>query len=210
MLVKWLWDIEPSKLNPRYCNDCEVFAKKHPGGAEVELAMLFIDIRGSTALAERLGTKEFTRLIDRFYTEISRVLIKSDALIEKLIGDEVAALFVPGYAGADYTARAIDAAKNALKVTGYFDRHGPWIRVGIGVHKGAAFVGSVGSSQGMIEIIALGDAVNIAARLCQAAKAGEIIVSDDACKAAGITCHNDSKRRLALKGRREEVDVCIQ
>src|SRR5262245_11885688 len=55
-----------SKLNPNMCNTCELYAQQHPGGAEVPLTMLFTDIRGSTTLAEKLGTKQFSALIARF------------------------------------------------------------------------------------------------------------------------------------------------
>src|SRR5262249_37678914 len=48
----------PSKSNPRICNFCERFAAQHPGGAEIELSLLFADVRGSTGLAERVGTAE--------------------------------------------------------------------------------------------------------------------------------------------------------
>src|SRR5438874_13267590 len=55
----------PSRMNPRWCSACETFAKHHPGGAEIPLSLLFADIRGSTALAETLGTAQFSRLIAR-------------------------------------------------------------------------------------------------------------------------------------------------
>lgn len=209
LLVRHLSGIQPSRLNPRYCNDCEVFAKKHPGGAEVELAMLFADVRGSTTLAEKISAIDFTSLINRFYQKTSDVMIRSDALIEKLMGDEVAALFVPGYAGPEYTKRAVEAAKEVLKVTGHAHSKEPWIPVGIGVHKGTAFVGAIGSKDDVIEITALGDAVNITARLSQAAGPGEIIVSEEACAAAEMDCENFESRQLSLKGRSEPVNVRV-
>mgnify|MGYP002620813621 CR=1 FL=1 len=208
-LVRHVAGIQPSKLNPRYCNDCEVFAKKHPGGAEVQLAMVFADVRGSTGLAERLGTREFTHLIDRFYQTTSEVMIRADALIEKLIGDEVTALFVPGYAGADYTRRAIEAAQEVLRLTGHADPQGPWAPVGIGVHQGRAFVGAIGAKQDIIEITALGDAVNIGARLGQSASPGEILISADACGAAPRVCETLERRDLAIKGHSQTLNVGV-
>jgi adenylate cyclase len=209
VIVRLLWNIRPSKLNPRYCNDCENFSREYPGGAEVELAMLFVDVRGSTPLAERVGVADFTQLIDRFYRETSHVLIQSDALIEKLVGDEVAALYVPGYAGSEYTERAVQAAQDVLKITGHGDREGPWIPVGAGLHKGKAFVGTVGSKEGIIEITALGDAVNITARLAGEAKQGEILVSEEACTATKMDYEKLEQRQLSLKGRNEPVTVRV-
>ena len=209
MVVKLFYGIQPSKMNPRMCNDCEIFAEEHQGGAEVELAMLFADVRGSTTLAEGSSPVEFAQLIDRFYQVATDVLIHADALIEKLIGDEVTALFVPGYAGGDYTRRAIGAAQELLKATGHKDPAGPWIPVGVGVHHGRAFVGAVGSKEGVVEITALGDAVNIAARLASQAGPGEIIVSEEAILAAGIEGEVYEQRHLTLKGRSEPVDVRV-
>src|SRR5207249_312337 len=85
----------PSRMSPRLCDVCESFARTHPGGAEISLSLLFADIRGSTALAETLGTTQFSKLIARFYDAVTDELIRSDALIDRLIGDEVIALFIP-------------------------------------------------------------------------------------------------------------------
>jgi adenylate cyclase len=208
-LVKLFYEIQPSKMNPRMCNDCEIFAEEHQGGAEVELAMLFADVRGSTTIAEGASSVEFAQLIDRFYQVATEVLIHADALIEKLIGDEVTALFVPGYAGGDYTRRSIGAAQELLNATGHKDPAGPWVPVGVGVHHGRAFVGAVGSKEGVVEITALGDAVNIAARLASQAGPGEIIVSEEAILSGGLDGEEFERRRLSLKGRSEPVDVRI-
>jgi adenylate cyclase len=127
-LVKMFYGKQPARANPLFCNACEVFASKHPGGAEIELAMLFADIRGSTTLAEKLGSREFRHLIDRFFRVATDVLVHSDGLIEKLIGDEVAALYVPGFAGPLYTERAVQAARRLLAATGHGSAAGPSAR----------------------------------------------------------------------------------
>src|SRR5690349_3913122 len=108
---------QPSRMNPHLCNSCERNAGSHPGGAEIPLTMLFADIRGSTALAESLGTAQFTALISRFYNVVTDELIKEDALIDRLIGDEVIALFVPGLAGNRHAEKAVRAAQGILKAT---------------------------------------------------------------------------------------------
>jgi adenylate cyclase len=203
-LVKLILGKAPSTVNPLICNDCEVFARKHPGGAEVDLAMLFADIRGSTGLAETLGDARFRGLIDHFYRLATDVLVHKDALIEKLAGDEVSALFVPGFAGEHYTEKAIDAAAALLEATGA--RHIP---IGIGVHKGRAFVGSVGTQGGMVAFAALGDAVNTAARLASVAGAGELLVSDEAMEHAAMGVEGFEQRTLTLKGRTAPISVRV-
>lgn len=208
-LVRLLFNKRPSQYNSRLCTACEHFAREHIGGAEVDLAMLFADIRGSTTLAEKMRATEFSQLINRFYQSAAAVLIRSDALIEKLMGDAVTGLYFPGFAGPDYVRRAIDAARDLLHVTGHADPRGPWIPVGVGVHSGTAFAGAVGSKDSVTEIAALGDAVNTAARLASQAGPGEIIVSEDACLAARMDTTGLEQRRLSLKGRSEPVNVHV-
>jgi adenylate cyclase len=183
-------------------------AQRHPGGAEIELTLLFADVRGSTSLAESLGTAAFTQLIGRFYDTLSHVLISAEALIDRLIGDEVIALFIPLMVGPEHAGRAVDAARRILLETGHGSREGPWVPVGAGVHTGTAFVGSVGSA-GVTDFTALGDDVNVTARLAAAAGAGEILVSSATARAAGLPPVGLETRRLELKGRHEPMDVYV-
>jgi adenylate cyclase len=196
-------------MNPHLCNVCENFANKYQGGAEIELSMLFADVRGSTALAEKMTPTDFSKLIDRFYRVSTRKLYHANALVEKLIGDEVTGLFVPGFAGPNHAGVAIKAAKSILHETGHADPSGPWLPVGIGVHTGTAFVGSVSAEGGQTEITALGDAVNTAARLASLAGPGEVILSDESRLMSGLSTDNLESRKLELKGRSEPVDAWV-
>src|SRR5690606_35289843 len=98
---------DQSKYNPRSGAPCET--SEHPGGAEIVLTMLFADDRGSTALAEQMSPREFRQLINRFYTVATHVLVQTDALVNRLIGDEAIGLYIPGFAGAQHARRAIEA-----------------------------------------------------------------------------------------------------
>ena len=158
ILVRMVYNKRPSRLNPNLCNECEIFAEQYQGGAEIELTLLFADVRGSTTLAEGMSAVDFSKLINRFYNAVTRVLIRTDALIDKLIGDQAAGMYVPGFAGEDHARRGIEAAQEVLRVTGHGDADGPWIPLGAGVHTGVAFVGSVGSKDGTTDITVLGDA----------------------------------------------------
>jgi len=208
-LLHLIFHKKPSIMNPRFCNVCDDFATKFLGGAEIELTMLFADVRGSTSLAEGMKTTEFRNLINRFYQVATKILINSDAMIDKLIGDEVTAFYMPGPAGQDYAAKAVHAGEEILIQTGHNDANGPWIPVGIGIHTGVAYVGAVGATDGMVDITALGDAVNIAARLASSAKAGEILVSEETLQAAKIDSTQLEKRKLALKGKSDTFDVRV-
>jgi adenylate cyclase len=103
------------------------------------------------------------------------VVDKWDGLVDEFVGDEVVALFVPGFGGEDHAQRAVGAARQLLLETGN-DGSEPWIPVGAGVHTGVAYVGRVGEDDAC-DFTAVGDAVNTTARLASSAGAGEILVS---------------------------------
>jgi adenylate cyclase len=198
-----------SVLNPLFCNQCEEAAKRLKAGVETELSMLFADIRGSTPLAESMSAAEFKKLIDRFYTESTRVLMHSLAQIDKLAGDEVSGFYLPGYIGKDYAKVAVEAAQELLRVTGHSDPEGPWAPVGVGINTGEAYFGTVGTGQELIEITALGDEVNVAARLASMAAAGEVVLSESTVQRAGLDTTGLEKRTLALKGKSKPMDVWV-
>ena len=196
-----------SKMNPRFCNSCEVAAAKHPGGCEVELSLLFADVRGSTGLAEQMPPSSFRALMNRFYAAANTVLIQSDAMIDKMVGDEVVALYLPLLP--EGPRRAIQAAIALLEATGHADPEGPWIPVGVGVHTGTAFVGTVGTDETVTDFTAMGDVVNVTARLASAAGPGEVLVTDAAAQAAGFDGGGSERRDLSLKGRVERLPVTV-
>jgi adenylate cyclase len=204
MAVRALFGKRPSNLNPNFCNLCDEAAREFPGGAEVEMAMLFADIRGSTVLSERMSPTEFSQLINRFYTGATRLIGEEDGMVEKLAGDSLAAFWGAGFAGSDYVRRTILVG---LKLANLMTRQE--IPVGIGVHTGIAFFGVVGASEGLTNITAVGDEVNLAARLGSIAAAGEILISEPALDAARVDSANLESRRLKLKGIHEPVDAWV-
>ncbi len=203
-LVRAVFGKERSVLNPRFCNMCDETSRRFPGGAEVEMALLFADIRGSTALAEKMSPTEFSRLIHRFYAASTKIIVEQDGLVEKLAGDEVVAFWGAGFAGPHYVRRAVDVARELLQVMAREE-----IPIGIGVHFGTAYFGAMGTAEGLMDISAKGDAVNTAARLASKAAAGEIIISEPALRAAGIDGGELESRRLELKGISEPVPVRV-
>jgi adenylate cyclase len=198
---------DQSRYNPRFCQKCEVF--EHPGGAEVPLTMLFADVRGSTQLAEQMSAREFSRLINRFYTVASHVFIQTDAMVDRLMGDEAIGLYIPGFAGPEHPRKAIEAAQDLLRLTGHRDAKGPWLPVGVGVHTGLAFVGVVGDESSTADFTALGDNVNITARLASEAGTGEILISEASYSAAGLKWEGLERRQLELKGKSEPIAVHV-
>ncbi|NIP43849.1 MAG: adenylate/guanylate cyclase domain-containing protein [candidate division Zixibacteria bacterium] len=171
--------------------------------------MLFADVRGSTNLAEMMSPIEYSRLINRFYNTAAQVMIHSDALIDKIIGDQVSAMYTPGFAGADHARRSLEAAQEILSSTGHKNHGSPWIPLGVGIHTGIAFVGSVGEEGGTTDITVLGDAANTAARLASSAQVGEILISEAAYLASGLDLGDLEVRNLTLKGKSQPVQVHV-
>ena len=193
-----------SDLNPQFCSICEDYVKKHQGGAEVEMSMLFADVRGSTALSEQMNPTEFQKLINRFYVGATDIIAKEHGLVEKLAGDAVASFWGAGFAGKNYVARTIRTAQKIQQ-----NMKAQNIPVGIGVHAGVAYFGAMGSAGGLVDISAIGDEVNAAARIASQAEAGEILVSEAALTLAEIDSGELESRTLELKGIRKPMTVRV-
>jgi adenylate cyclase len=198
----------PFAKNPRYCNLCIGQLMRNKGGAEVELTALFADVRGSTPLAERLGATGVHDVMDRFYSEGVDALVRGGALIERFMGDQIVGYFVPGYAGREHAKRALETGLDVLRVTGNIGTSEPWLPVGVGVHTGVAFVGTVGRPGGLLELTALGEDVNVAARLASEASAGEMLCSEATFNAARLALASES-RVVTLKGVSVPVPVRV-
>ena len=195
----------PSDKSPRMCASCFTFLADHHGGAEIEITLLFADIRGSTTLAEGLSTGEFHAILDRFYDVAAKTVFDHDGGIDKFVGDEVVAMFFPLLTGERHAARAVEAAQALLRATGHADPAGPWVPVGAGVHTGVAWVGAVGEGP-HTDLTALGDSVNTTARLASIAAAGEVLVTAEAAQAAGLDPEL-ARKRLELKGKQLTTEV---
>jgi adenylate cyclase len=193
---------KPSRKNPNLCSRC--CDALPAGGAEVDVAVLFADVRGSTALGQRGAAADFASLLNRFYIAATQTLLRHDAVIDKLIGDEVMAFFVRGISGPQYRRSAVRAGMDLLKAVGYGTDEGPWLEVGVAVNAGVAFVGNVGGS--VVDFTALGDPVNVSARMQQHAAGGELLV------ASGVADELTAKaprRALNLRGHQQPIDAFV-
>jgi adenylate cyclase len=176
-IAKWLGR-GPWNRNPHYCDQCEQYFREHRGGTEIDIAVVYADVRGSTQLASVMSPKDFSVLMERFYLSATKVLVDGDATIDKMTGDGVIGLFFPELGQGDYRLRAARSGLALLKAAGHGTRKGPWLPIGVGVHAGKAFVGSLGVEGGAYEFAALGETMNIGARLVVAAGEGEIVFSE--------------------------------
>lgn len=194
-----------STANPNYCNSCEKLLIKYHGGAEVPTSMLFADIRGSTALAEKMTSSEYRSVLDRFYTTATAVVFAHDGMVDKFVGDELVAAFPPMLCADEHPKHAVETAQELLRATGHADPEGPWVPIGAGVHTGRAWFGVLGEGA-HVELTIVGDPMNVTARLASLAQAGEILVSVEAAEKAGLD-PSLPRQTLELKGREEPIDV---
>jgi adenylate cyclase len=165
----------PSRKNPHYCATCIEFAP--PGGTAMNVGVMFADVRGFTRLARETDLHELTDLLRRFYAQAEAVLFP-EALIDKLIGDAVMALYIPMLGRLEDPAQTmLDHARRLLSRIGYGTPDGPFLEVGIGMDFGEAFVGNIGD-RWLWDFTAVGDVVNTAAKLQGQARGGEILMSD--------------------------------
>jgi adenylate cyclase len=195
----------PSAQNPTICAYCFSFISSQHGGADTECSMLFADIRGSTTIAESIAPSAFRDLLDRVFTTAAATVVRYDGIVDKFVGDELVALFVPAICGDRHPRLAVIAAQELLRATGHGSRNGPWVALGAGVHTASVWYGTVGHGSHR-EVTAVGDAMNVTARLASAAAAGEILVTTAAASAAGLDPALE-RRELQLKGRTAPIDV---
>jgi adenylate cyclase len=190
---------KPSRKNPNICQYC--FDHLPSGGIEIDVGVLFADVRGSTPMGEQSTATEFADRLNRFYKTATHVLIHHDGLVDKLIGDEVMALFLPGLAGPDYRRQT---ALAALELATAVDD----VPIGVAANAGIAYVGNVGSGT-VLDFTALGDAVNVGARLQSHASAGEVVLASDLYGLVAADHPGARSERVEVRGRDEPVDVHV-
>ena len=174
----------PIANNPLLCKACFGQLSGHQGGAELEISVLFADVRGSTGLAERISGAAFRDLLQGYYKVAAAEIDAHGGIIDKFLGDGVMALFVPVLTGENHAGRAIDTGRAILDGVEKKGLAARGLMVGAGIHTGEAFVGVVGSDE-KLDFTALGDTVNVAARLGGIAGPGELLVSRTAWDRAG-------------------------
>ena len=170
--------------------------------------MLFADVRGSTAMAEHMEPSAYASLLNRFYHVATEVLVRHDAIVDKLIGDEVMALFIPGICGAGYKRIAAEAAVALLDAVGYRDGAAVWMPMGAAVNSGLSYVGNVGG-EGTTDFTALGDTVNAASRLASVAAAGEVLLSQEVFATVAEEFPSQESRTMQLRGREAAFSVRV-
>jgi adenylate cyclase len=186
-----------SRKNPNMCTTC--FEKAPVGGTEAEIGVLFADVRGFTTLAETSSAGEVAELLAPFYDDAREVLLRHEAVIDKLVGDEVMALFIPPFMTGDAIEEMVAGGMELVERMAAAD-----LPVGAGCDFGLSFVGNVGQED-MKDFTALGDVVNTAARLQAQAEAGQILLSERVYEAIRDRFPDAGRVELDLKGKAAPV-----
>ncbi|HYY76563.1 MAG TPA: adenylate/guanylate cyclase domain-containing protein [Gaiellaceae bacterium] len=192
----------PSRKSPNLCDVCVEGGPD--GGFETEVGVLFADVRGFTALAEGRPPAEVGELMDRFYRVSSKTLFGHDAIVDKLVGDAVVALFWPPIVDGDPRVRMVDAAEQLLHGVGHGDGGPPWLELGVGIDFGNAYMGNLGD-ESVRDWTALGHVVNTASRLQAAARGGQIVMSERVYAAVPERFPDADPVELPLKGKAAPV-----
>jgi adenylate cyclase len=182
------------------------------GGVNQTLTVLFADIRGFTRLSEHAPPERVVQLLNNYFTAMSDIIFANGGTLDKYIGDGLMALFGAPTATPDDACNAVGAAvamqqqigiiNEQLKAEGLAE-----IAIGIGLHTGVATVGYIGSER-RSEYTAIGDTVNLAARLEQNAQPGQILLSDAVAQAAAKSnCKFSPRPPITVKNRVQPVPI---
>jgi len=191
----------PSRKNPTICAVC--VETSPPGGMKMHTGVLFADMREFTARTEYVDPEKVSVLLRRFYRCAEDVLFP-EAIIDKVMGDEVMALYLPDVQlridRDEVSSLMVEHARELLRSVGYGSAGEPFVELGIGIDVGEAFVGNIGE-RALYDFTAVGDVVNTASRLQGQAAGGEIVLSERV--AEGLPAPIGTRDELTLKGKDE-------
>ena len=198
--------IKPSRKNPNYCRGC--FEMAPLGGQDMEVGVLFADLRGFTAWCEGRPPEVVARTLNEFYEIASEVITGREGLVDKLVGDEVMGLFLPAFPSLrERTCEVmVGAAQQLMLRTSHLSGSTERLGIGIGLNFGVTRVGNVGVGE-VKDFTAVGDEVNLASRLQDCAAAGEIVMSSAVHDRLGDPPLELSAATLNVKGKAEPVTV---
>jgi len=177
-----------------------------PAEARKTVTVVFSDVTGSTSLGEQLDPESLRRVMSRYFDEMRSVLERHGGTVEKFIGDAVMAVFGIPTLHEDDALRAVTAASEMRSTLEHLndELEGEWgvrIRVRTGVNTGEVIAGDASAGQSF----ASGDAVNVAARLEQAASPGQILIGEQTYSLVRHAVTAERVDPLDLKGKAQPV-----
>jgi adenylate cyclase len=181
------------------------------GGTKRPVVVFFSDIRGFTPMSERMLPDEIAHLLTEYFTEMVEIVFKHGGTLDKFMGDAIMALWGAPIAHEDDAERAMHAALEMQELLGRLNAK--WetegrerLEIGIGINFGEVFAGNIGSEQ-RLEYTVIGDAVNVASRLCSKADRGDILISEPFMRALRTLPPLEALDPIELKGKAKAVPV---
>lgn len=181
------------------------------GGTRRDVTLLFIDIRGFTPLSEKLSPEEVVAILNRYFDIVTRCIFENKGTIDKFMGDAAMAIFNAPLLLEDHALWALRAARAIIDEgvelqKAVAEMSGVTLNFGIGINTGEAVVGNIGAMNRM-EYTAIGDTVNLAARLESNAKPGQVLVSESVYRAAAGQIPLEPVGEIPVKGKSRPVMV---
>lgn len=194
--------IKRSPRNPNICSRCDTHVEE---GRLVEMTVVFADLSSFTELTHELGAQRTHEVVDAFLRAASGIITRHGGFIDKYIGDAVMALFNVPIRHDDHARRAVAAALELQSsMASLSERFHMDLKAAVGIASGWARVGRLGSEESK-DITAIGDVVNVAARLEAKTNPGEVLISHDVYEKVAADFPGVAEERLALKGFRDPV-----
>ncbi|MFQ5864585.1 MAG: adenylate/guanylate cyclase domain-containing protein [bacterium] len=197
-----------SKLTVQMIRDTVRSEGKQSKAIIQEVAVFFSDVRNFSSVAEKLNPEEIVKLINIYFDLQTRIIEKHHGIVDKFMGDQIMAIF-QGENMADNALRAAVDIQKQLRILNH-ERKAKGevaLEMGIGINNGSAIMGHMGSTHRM-DYTVIGDVVNVAARLCSQAQAGQIITSLELARKVNGSYPTTRLKSISVKGRSKSVKVC--
>lgn len=181
------------------------------GGVNQKVSILFSDIRGFTSLSERMAPEIIVELLNEYFTRTTEVIFEHGGTLDKYLGDGVMAVFGAPISKGDDAVNAVRAALAMQRMLTELARDTsakgwPELRVGLGVNTGVVTAGNFGSPK-RIDYTVIGDAVNVASRLCANALPGQVLISESTAAELSGEFGLQPLKPLVLKGKSYPLSV---
>tara|TARA_B100001057_G_scaffold474283_1_gene539644 strand:- start:1215 stop:3149 length:1935 start_codon:yes stop_codon:yes gene_type:complete len=183
------------------------------GGAQNEVCVLFCDIRGFTSLSEKMKPAEVVYLLNNYFEAMIDVVFSHNGTLDKIIGDELMVLYGVPIKGDNDSQNAVNTAMEMFKSLEKFnvrmsEENLPELKIGIGINFGKVVSGNIGSEKQMNYTV-IGDAVNLAARLCSHAKSGQVVISESVYNQISNQKSFESQKPIMVKGKSNAISNWI-
>jgi adenylate cyclase len=180
-------------------------------GDKKPVVIFFSDIRGFTTMSETMSPDSIATLLTEYFTEMVDIVFEHGGTLDKFMGDAIMALWGAPIAHEDDADRAMQCALDQLTVLETMNEKWktqgrPAVGIGIGINFGEVFAGNIGSNR-RLEYTVIGDAVNVASRLCSSAGPNEILISEAFFRALKRPPRVEALEPIQVKGKSQRLPV---